>query len=491
MCPGHLYIAKFDDSKRSQGKCILTGGKWFTPPEFESKKAKKWKQSLLHLGKPLHEFNLSFLSHQDSESHLTSASESHAASAGSLLVVDTPVLVTPPSPSCNVVDVGIDCMSIVDPVLSFIKAFRLRGDVDSLKRIIVDHFSSSSVEAAKRSLWGSCYYLLDKLGLPHVTQRDSDKRSQLLANLDDILTAFKVLDSKDMIPLIYCEASELYKLPPISLDPVAEQVQSNSKSLNSLVAAVHSLENKLSTLLIPSQVASNGSNVVGDRLTNFARDSDTNTYASRVSSFITTSPNPTSVSPLRLKRSGNPINTEDRESNLILFGLPESQSILDSKKTVDELLQFLAEKPVSIKDLFRLGKRTQSTSSTNATYPRPILIKLSETWDRKVIHLHKRNLQHFRIKKLFIRADVPPDHRLRQKRVKPPHTHESSGYASTSLIPSVNSNNQPTLHQAPVNPINQSPIAHVPIQRSKSVTGQSSACTNLSPSNLHTCFLSF
>ena len=121
-----------------------------------------------------------------------------------------------------------------------------------------------------------------------------------------------------------------------------------SKSLNSLVAAVHSLENKLSTLLIPSQVTSNGSNVVGDRLTNFACDSDTNTYASRVSSFIPTSPNPTSVSPLRLKRSGNPINTEDRESNLILFGLPESQSILDSKKTGDELLQFLAEKPVSI-----------------------------------------------------------------------------------------------------------------------------------------------
>ena len=280
-------------------------------------------------------------------------------------------MVTPPSPSCNVVDVGIDCMSIVDPVLSFIKAFCLRGDVDSLKRIIVDHFSSSSVEASKRSLWGSCYYLLDKLGLPHVTRRDSDKRSQLLANLDDILTVFKVLDSKDMIPPIYCEASELYKLPPISLDPVAEQVQLNSKSLNSLVAAVHSLENKLSTLLIPSQVASNGSNVVGDRLTNFARDSDT--YASRVSSFIPTSPNPTSVSPLRLKRSGNPTNTEDRESNLILFGLPESQSILDSKKTVD--------KPVSIKDLFRLGKRTQSTSSTNATYPRHILIKLSETWD--------------------------------------------------------------------------------------------------------------
>jgi hypothetical protein len=59
-------------------------------------------------------------------------------------------------------------------------------------------------------------------------RRDSDNRSQLVANLDDIVQAFEVLDSSDTIPTIYCEASQLHRIPPLSLDPVAEQVHSNS-----------------------------------------------------------------------------------------------------------------------------------------------------------------------------------------------------------------------------------------------------------------------
>ena len=43
------------------GKCIFFDGKWLTHSEFESsggKKAKKWKQSLLHLGKQVCEYDL-------------------------------------------------------------------------------------------------------------------------------------------------------------------------------------------------------------------------------------------------------------------------------------------------------------------------------------------------------------------------------------------------------------------------------------------------
>ena len=52
---GSLYLSKLDESKKPQPKC-----KWlFSPPEFESfagGKAKKWKQSLHHLGKPLSDY---------------------------------------------------------------------------------------------------------------------------------------------------------------------------------------------------------------------------------------------------------------------------------------------------------------------------------------------------------------------------------------------------------------------------------------------------
>ena len=144
---------------------------------------------------------------------------------------------------------------IVDPVLSFVKAVRLKGDADTIRKIVIDRFSSALVNAAKLLLWDSCGVALESLGLPFHLRCDSDKRSPLCANLDDILLAFDALDSNDSVPLIYCEASELFKLPPISLDPLAEQVERNSQTLNTLVSAVTSLENKLTSSMpsIPTQ----------------------------------------------------------------------------------------------------------------------------------------------------------------------------------------------------------------------------------------------
>ena len=38
---------------------------------------------------------------------------------------------------------------IVDPVLSFVKALRLKGGADSIRKIVIDCFSSALVNAAK------------------------------------------------------------------------------------------------------------------------------------------------------------------------------------------------------------------------------------------------------------------------------------------------------------------------------------------------------
>ena len=57
-----FYLDKLDESKRSLGKCVLLEGSWYTPSEFEShcqKKTKKWRQSIMHSGKPLSEYSLS------------------------------------------------------------------------------------------------------------------------------------------------------------------------------------------------------------------------------------------------------------------------------------------------------------------------------------------------------------------------------------------------------------------------------------------------
>ena len=67
----------------------------------------------------------------------------------------------------------------------------IKGDNDSLRSVVKERFSSESVETAKKRLWESCMSDLEALGLTFHSRSDSDNRSQLAANLEDILQAFE------------------------------------------------------------------------------------------------------------------------------------------------------------------------------------------------------------------------------------------------------------------------------------------------------------
>ena len=123
---------------------------------------------------------------------------------------------------------------LVDTVLSFIAAYCLKGDIDSLTKTVIERFSSDDIDASEKCLWDCCTFVLLAKGLSFHARHDSDRRSQLEANLADLLGAFDILDSSDSLPTICCEATSLLRLPPLSLDPVAEQVESNPQALKSL-----------------------------------------------------------------------------------------------------------------------------------------------------------------------------------------------------------------------------------------------------------------
>ena len=111
-----------------------------------------------------------------------------------------------------------------------------------------------------------------------------------------------------------------------------------------------------------------------------------------------------------------PFSPDPRDCNLVLFGLPESRSIVDTKESVDEMLEFLAGKPVLVKDLFRLGKYVPSADPQNSSHrPRPVL---TTPWDRRLILLRKNNLRNYAIPRLFVREDVAPEHKLCQRKPK-------------------------------------------------------------------------
>ena len=119
----------------------------------------------------------------------------------------------------------------------------------SLKKRVCQHFSPADVENAKKELWDYCRKYLEAAGIAYHIKRGCDKRSQLAANVDDLAEAFVALDSSDLIPGIYCEATDLLRIPSLSLDPVSEKVETNTLSLNDLVAKVGCLEAKIASLV--------------------------------------------------------------------------------------------------------------------------------------------------------------------------------------------------------------------------------------------------
>ena len=449
---GKLYLSKLDESKKPLPKCVLVNGSWFSPSEVESlagKKAKKWKQSLQHLhklscGGVARTVSISWPSCQPNSQPQREKTTTHLQEGCQcyqqqclycLLSIQTPLLLITLAPHSLVyssqasvnqpvsVSTGLNTPSsqseqhssstggspvttrpnppLVDTVLSFIAAYRLKGDTDSLKKIVVERFSNDDVQVAKRLLWDSGgSYLLAK-GLVFHARRDSDRRSQLVAHVDDILRAFNVLDSSDAIPTICCEASSLHRIPPLSLDPVAEQVHSNSQALQALSSVIEGLDKKLSSFLV-SGVSSPVATGVQPGVS----------YAAAASSESPEASHPPSVVSRKCYVSQRPSpSADDRSCNVILFGLPEGRSLVESKKVVDEILELLSGKPIQIKDMFRLGKYVQP--ATSSSRPRPILIRLCTAWDRKLVLLRKASLRDFRIKRLFLREDVSPDHKLR------------------------------------------------------------------------------
>ena len=80
------------------------------------------------------------------------------------------------------------------------------------------------------------------------------------------------------------------------------------------------------------------------------------------------------------------------DNHLILFGLPESNLILELKSDINEFIEYSIGISVSIYNVFCLGKF--SALSSKCPTP-PVLLKLATAWDHKIILLHKRKIRDY------------------------------------------------------------------------------------------------
>ena len=154
--------------------------------------------------------------------------------------------------------------------------------------------------------------------MPYQSRRDSDRRSQLSANLGG---AFNALDINDLIPKSSVKLVTLLNY---------HQSPWNSKSLDALNSTVQGLGEKLSSLF--STLSSSGITVDGTRtVASDVVGADSDTYARHASISIPSHSTSTGLPSRRLPIPPASSRIDDRASNLILLGLSESPSIFEKK----------------------------------------------------------------------------------------------------------------------------------------------------------------
>ena len=285
---------------------------------------------------------------------------------------------------------------LINPVLAYVKAFRLRGDSDSLKHAALGKFAPAILAEAKRILWDKCS--LSSLGLPLTSRRTTEKRSQAAADLDDVLAAFAKLDDKGSIPMIFCEASDLVLLPPIVTDPVCEMVHENSRSLRGLENEIGELSSKFDKLnAVISKVEGSLSHLSAESYASVTRSPP------RIAQARTSSP-----------ISGNSMPTyASRSHKLILFGLPEHNTLSELKNEIDKILSFLVGSHVPLSDLYRLGRKKSGT--TPLSRPRPVLLTFTSLMDRRLVLSRVRKLKEYDTTGLYLRPDLSIDERAKRR----------------------------------------------------------------------------
>ena len=137
--------------------------------------------------------------------------------------------------------------------------------------------------------------------------------------MEDTLLAFSKLDEVDKIPPIYCEALDLVRLPSIASDHISELIMG-------IRACLQEIEAKISQL--PDEVASSSATTSSAEACLASFPPSPSSYAAAVS---TEASNVSDSSGPKVTKLASAISRAD---NLIIFGLPEVESLPALKNSV-------------------------------------------------------------------------------------------------------------------------------------------------------------
>lgn len=232
---------------------------------------------------------------------------------------------------------------------------------------------------------------------PHiVTRRQSNTRSAHDAEAEDILLILDLLDNKGMITNFRFGAVDLERLPKYGPEEV---------NLCSVVDRQVRIDRKVDEL--QSTVDAAAVTITDDRINKLLEC--TNAISQQMAVLLQSAPSArSSAGPtMDVRRSISPTQP-DRSCNLVISGVAEDRDPAIWRDTVTRVLALAAGRDVRIGDAFRLGRFDERRN-------RPILVKLTSAWDRRVIlsGAHKLSGEILFRRNVFINADEPPETRRR------------------------------------------------------------------------------
>lgn len=321
---------------------------------------------------------------------------------------------------------------VLNELLAYVNSYRHNSTVESLRKVVVVHFSHIEIATAKRllvqefqSLSGVAQFITDR--------RNSIARQAHEAEVEDILAIFDVVDSRNLLMDYLFVASSLEMLPKYgpeeinlavvvdrqvqmdvaiaNLSASVEKLSKSSPSVDSSSIAQHSVANDI------QQQLGAFNDAIGARLD----------HLSSVCTQLAENAKPRNVvySSPRVERNSR---DDDRSLNVVVFGVAENKDVRVWRRVVDRALQFVAGCAVDVKDMLRVGRYGDGKT-------RPIIVKLRTSWDRRILLAECGKLKNFE-ERIFLAADEPLEER-RKKALGRMKTRAESGGQVASVVDGV------------------------------------------------------
>lgn len=290
---------------------------------------------------------------------------------------------------------------VVNELMTYIKHYRSKCQAENLKRIILTSFSNGSITETKKLLIKLFNNVVNKSQFV-ADRRNSTTRSASEADLDDIIGLLDIIEQNkadDKILFVAVNLDSIPKAAPddLTLRTIAEKQNQIEVAVDEISIFTQQSHNNINTN-VSTQLNQMQQKIVdlSSTLHDYMSDiNKSNNQHSPVADRITTIRDSTEVKS----------STSNRLANLIVYGIPENRDVVEWRRTVDEVLSFLLNKPVDLVDSFRLGRYVENKT-------RPILIKLTTMWDRRLVLTKCSQLKHnLAYKRIYIAADEPLDER--------------------------------------------------------------------------------